>query len=69
MARNKHEGPATYGRRLCAGDSPLSPSVKMAVKRFMDLYEALQYGADYGPHNKPPAPLMAQLKLLLSQCR
>mgnify|MGYP001028903764 CR=1 FL=1 len=69
MARNKHEGPATYGRRLCASDSPLSPSVKMAVKRFMDLYEALQYGADYGPHNKPPAPLMAQLKLLLSQCR
>ncbi|MDB5769303.1 MAG: hypothetical protein JWQ61_4117 [Collimonas fungivorans] len=69
MARNKHEGPATYGRRLCASSSPLPPSVKMAVKRFMDLYEALQYGADYGLHNKPPAPLMAQLKLLLSQCR
>ncbi len=69
MARNKHEGPGTYGRRLCASNSPLTPSVKIAVKRFMALYEALQYGADYGPDNKPPAPLMAQLKLLLSQCR
>jgi len=69
MVRDRHEGPATYGRRLCADESPLSPSVKMAVKRFMVLYQALQYGADYGPHNKPPAPLMAQLKLLLSQCR
>jgi transglutaminase-like putative cysteine protease len=69
MARNKHEGPDTYGRRLCASNSPLTPSVKIAVKRFMALYEALQYGADYGPDNKPPAPLMAQLKLLLSQCR
>jgi hypothetical protein len=69
MARNRHEGPSTYARRLCASDSPLSPSVKIAVKRFMALYEALQYGADYGPDNKPPAPLLAQLKLLLSQCR
>lgn len=69
MARNQHEGPSTYARRLCASDSPLSPSVKIAVKRFMALYEALQYGADYGPDNKPPAPLLAQLKLLLSQCR
>lgn len=69
IARNKHEGPETYGRRLCASDSPLSPSAKIAVKRFMALYEALQYGADYGPDNKPPALLMTQLKLLLSQCR
>lgn len=69
MARNKHEGPGTYGRRLCASNSPLTPPVKIAVQRFMALYEALQYGADYGPANKPPAPLMAQLKLLLSQCR
>ena len=71
LARNKYEGPATYGRRLCANDSPLAPPVKIAVQRFIALYEALQYGAESGngPHNKPPAHLMAQLKLLLSQCR
>ncbi|MEO6920400.1 MAG: DUF3488 and transglutaminase-like domain-containing protein [Collimonas sp.] len=73
LARNKHEGPATYGRRLCASDSPLSPAAKMAVQRFMALYESLQYGAEsgaaYGTSHKLPAPSIAQLKLLLSQCR
>jgi protein-glutamine gamma-glutamyltransferase len=76
LARKKHEGPATYSRRLCASDSPLTPSVKIALQRFMALYETLQYGTDfgtgYGPHNKPPATFiaqLAQLKLLLSQCR
>lgn len=73
LARKAHEGPSTYGRRLCAGNSPLAPPVKIAVQRFIALYEALQYGAESvngsGPHNKPPAHLMAQLKSLLSQCR
>ncbi|AIY43439.1 Transglutaminase-like enzyme [Collimonas arenae] len=73
LSRNKHEGPTTYGRRLCASDSPLSPAAKIAVQRFMALYENLQYGAEssaaHGTDHKPPAPLIAQLKLLLSQCR
>lgn len=74
LARNIYEGPATYGRRLCASDSPLAPPVKIAVQRFIALYEALQYGAESGngPHNKAPTHLkaqLAQLKLLLSQCR
>ncbi|WP_211443545.1 transglutaminase TgpA family protein [Collimonas humicola] len=71
LDRQAHEGPSTYSRRLCASNSPLAPPVKIAVQRFIALYEALQYGAESGsgPHNKPPAHLMAQLKLLLSQCR
>ncbi|MFC5472708.1 transglutaminase TgpA family protein [Paraherbaspirillum soli] len=69
IEREKHEGPSSYRRRLCATDSPLPPATKLAVERFMNLYEALRYGADCGPDNIPPAPLMAKLKLLLSQCR
>ena len=73
IPRHKHEGPRTYEHRLCASDSPLSPTAKLAVQRFMSLYETLRYGADFsaddGKDTIPPAPLMAKLKLLLSQCR
>ncbi|WP_395826544.1 DUF3488 and DUF4129 domain-containing transglutaminase family protein [Collimonas sp.] len=73
IPRQQYEGPRTYESRLCAADSPLSPATKNGVSRFISLYETLRYGADYGDaHDKkniPPASLMAQLKLLLSQCR
>jgi hypothetical protein len=72
MARQIHEGPATYRRRLCAAGSPLTPQTKNAAARFLKLYETLRYGADSGPDTVSPVSFKNQLKklkYLLSQCR
>ncbi len=75
LAKKVHEGPATFRRRLCAPDSPLSPAAKDAIARFLKLYETLRYGeATDAKTNASNGTSSAgyqfkKLKYLLSQCR
>ncbi|MDP5007916.1 MAG: transglutaminase domain-containing protein, partial [Glaciimonas sp.] len=77
LIKEGHEGPATFRRRLCAQDSPLSPEAKNAVTRFLKLYEDLRYGADATNSVINSAPSFRRqksshqfkkLKFLLSLC-
>ncbi|MQR02531.1 DUF3488 domain-containing protein [Glaciimonas sp. GS1] len=75
LAKKVHEGPATFRRRLCAPDSPLSPTAKDAVARFLKLYESLRYGettdakTNAGNGASSAGYQFKKLKYLLSQCR
>jgi transglutaminase-like putative cysteine protease len=66
IARAIYEGPHTYGIRLTAATSPLSSAKKMAVSRFLQLYESLQYGR---VDKVILSAKISQLKTLFSQCR
>ncbi|HYD81805.1 MAG TPA: DUF3488 and transglutaminase-like domain-containing protein [Paucimonas sp.] len=66
LPRAPHEGPRAYRLRLTAADSPLDHGRKSAIERFLQLYEALQYGAnDKGMR----LAALSELKSLLSACR
>jgi hypothetical protein len=62
--RNIHEGPRDYCARLTGDKSMLSAEKKVAAKRFLTFYEALQYGTLETAGNS-----VWQLKSLLSECR
>jgi transglutaminase-like putative cysteine protease len=66
LARVDHEGPRAYAARLTAVDSPLAPDKKIAVARFLNLYETVQYGT---LENMMPSAIISQLKSLLAECR
>jgi transglutaminase-like putative cysteine protease len=69
--RAVHEGPRAYRARLTAEQSPLAPGRKIAVARFLDLYEAIRYGALSASDNmgKTPSVHISKLKSLLAECR
>jgi protein-glutamine gamma-glutamyltransferase len=78
MAREKHEGPQAYGRRLTAPQSPLADEAKSAVARFLNLYELHRYGCADAVANGASgkraralqrSAILSQLKTLLTQCR
>lgn len=70
-ARAVYEGPRAYRTRLTAEHSPLAPDRQIAVTRFLDLYEAMRYGAlsTTDITDKPPPVLISKLKSLLAECR
>jgi transglutaminase-like putative cysteine protease len=65
MPRAMHEGPRAYAARLTAADSPLS--ARAAIAQFLEVYEAMRYGA--AASQTPPAPALSKLKTLLAECR
>ena len=74
LARDMHEGPRAYGRRLASSRSPLPAASKLAATRFLQLYESLRYGAiaeNSGDrsHNARRAAILSRLKTLLAECR
>jgi transglutaminase-like putative cysteine protease len=64
LARELHEGPRDYGMRLAA-TAALSAERKAAVGRFLNLYQAIRYGA---PGSDTARHQLSQLKSLLAQC-
>ncbi len=66
LPRAPHEGPRAYCLRVTAPESPLTPERKAAVKRFLQLYESIQYDV---AGQDTPAKAASKLKSLLVQCR
>jgi transglutaminase-like putative cysteine protease len=74
IAREDHEGPGAYRRRLIADDSPLTPQGKAAASQFLQLVEAARYGRAAGAGSasstkQSRGTLVSTLKLLIPQCR
>jgi transglutaminase-like putative cysteine protease len=65
LPRAIHEGPRAYGARLTADESPLHSDKKVALARFLELYETVRYGAA----NMSPSSALSNLKSLLAECR
>ncbi|MDB5764148.1 MAG: hypothetical protein JWQ21_3143 [Herminiimonas sp.] len=67
-----YEGPRAYRARLTAMNSPLEPDKRIAVARFLELYETIRYSnpdAGGARSRLPSATAISQLKSLLSECR
>lgn len=64
--REKYEGPRAYRLRLTADDSPLTPARKLAIDRFLQLYESLRYAALEPQQIKIG---LSKLKSLLTGCK
>ncbi|HEY8607396.1 MAG TPA: DUF3488 and transglutaminase-like domain-containing protein [Noviherbaspirillum sp.] len=67
IPRAPYEGPRAYAARLAAADSPLPPEKRAALARFLEVYEAMRYGA--AATSGSPVPHLSQLKSLLAECR
>lgn len=66
LGRAGHEGPHAYRVRLQHSEGLLSEDKKMAAGRFLACYETARYGT---VSDLSAATHVAQLKLLLKQCR
>lgn len=66
LAREQYEGPRDYRNRIMHDGTILPSEKKIAAGRFLEFYEAVQYGTFSASPN--PANL-SQLKSLLVQCR
>lgn len=66
LGRAGHEGPRAYRMRLLHSEGLLSEDKKMAAERFLTCYETARYGT---VSDLSAATHVAQLKLLLKQCR
>jgi hypothetical protein len=64
LMRNRFEGPLSYRERLSRANA-LSGSQKEAAIRFLELYQAVQYGVS----EPSRAAAAVRLKKLLSECR
>jgi transglutaminase-like putative cysteine protease len=64
--RDKYEGPRAYRLRVTAADSSLTPARRLAVDRFLQLYESLRYAAQEPQQAKSG---LARLKSLFSECK
>ncbi|GIZ51938.1 transglutaminase family protein [Noviherbaspirillum aridicola] len=67
LPRLPHEGPRAYAARIAAADLPLAAQKRAALARFLEVYEAMRYGAGARPGS--PGPQLSQLKSLLAECR
>jgi len=73
LPRAPHEGPRDYGGRIAA-DQRLPATQRIAIGRFLTLYESLQYAPQPQRDRtqlpfRVSHPTVAQLKNLLPQCR
>lgn len=66
LQRELHEGPRAYATRLTSDASPLRPETKLALARFLELYETVRYGA---PVSNTRSSHLSTLKSLLAECR
>ena len=66
LARAPHEGPLAYRQRIGREASGWTEQKKSAALRFLECYEAAQYGR---VRDLSPGAQLAQLKHLLKQCR
>lgn len=62
--KHPYEGPRDYRVRLTTPQAPLSPELKAALARFLELYETVRYG----PEIETPGAI-SKLKSLLAECR
>ncbi|MGB7478890.1 MAG: DUF3488 and transglutaminase-like domain-containing protein [Burkholderiaceae bacterium] len=69
LAREIHEGPRAWRRRLTAPQSPLPAATREAAAHFLQLYEALRYGPRRGDPAAERAAILSRLKTLLNRCR
>ena len=65
LVRSIDEGPRALRNRVVR-DSTLAPAKKIAAVRFLERYEALQYGTVTTPAGNTA---LTQLKALLAACR
>jgi len=69
LARRIHEGPRAWRQRLTAPQAPLPAASRDAAAQFLQLYEALRYGAPRGNPAAERAAALSRLKTLLNRCR